>query len=1041
MNGSRGLVRGGVVIAFALLLSPAAFSLPAPTQLKFIDPSPAPNGMVTTGTASVRIDAACTVDPDTLAVSFNGTPIPSSSLLPFSACSGGRMQSQTASITIALPNGTISAGPTSLNAGQSATYSGSASSGGATLNWNFDGGAPQATGASVNPTFEAAGQFTVRLQVTTQQVLAASAMDTGGLVSIQLPFRAGDPTPDARVLAVAMPPDVDYENFETAQVHPLRLSAAGDQLYAVNTVESRLAVFDVAAGGALSFSGDVPVGLDPVSAAIRPGTNEVWVANHLSDSVSVVDTTGRSIIDTIQVGDEPNDVAFANGKAFVALGGNQNRVKVYNASTRALVTTIEIFGDDPRALAVNAAGTEVYAVVLESGNRSTTLFQQLVQTGGGPPPPHPTRSSSLGAAPNVGLIVQFDPASSKWKDEVGDDWSSFVNFNLPDYDVFVIGASAATPVIIRRVSGVGTTLFDATVQPGTGELWVPNTEARNVVRFEPNLRGHIVQTRVSIVDTVGGGVTPIDLNPHINYNVTPGPPAEVAASLAHPVTGVFDSSGSTYYVAGFGSQKVGVVNTASGSVDQLIAVGGGPSGLALNEADARLYVLNRFDNTISIVDTTAGAETGRIGLDGPARFDPSPDIIKVGRKFLYDGQTTSGHGDLACASCHIFGNFDNLAWELGNPQGTFLSFSNAPWVTFAPLGPSTSGFDPQKGPMTTQTLRGLQGLEPFHWRGDRRNFQAFNQAFIDLMGLSSQISSGDMDTFTNFIMTVKFPPNPYRNLDDTMPTSITVPSQSGRGATATGNPNNGASLFVNNKLDANTFTCDNCHLLPVGTTTNLFNGSDEGESQDFKIPQLRNAYEKIGFGVIRPNLQSGSASNNGLPDQKRGFGFLHDGSVSLTEFLAAPVFTSTTQQELDLFAFLLAFATETVPAVGRQQTVTSATKSNSAVVSTITTLITQAAAGNCDLIVKGTLGGVAKGYFYDVMNSNFIPDSLLETPLTDASLRGTLQAGDVITYMGVPPGAGRRMGIDRDRDGWLDRTEIALGFDPANPNSNPWQAP
>ena len=91
--------------------------------------------------------------------------------------------------------------------------------------------------------------------------------------------------------------------------------------------------------------------------------------------------------------------------------------------------------------------------------------------------------------------------------------------------------------------------------------------------------------------------------------------------------------------------------------------------------------------------------------------------------------------------------------------------------------------------------------------------------------------------------------------------------------------------------------------------------------------------------------------------------------------------------------------------------------------------------------MKGTLGGVAKGYFYDVTNSNFIPDDLLETPLTDVSLRGSLQTGDVITYTGVPPGAGRRMGIDRDRDGFPDRTEIALGFDPANPNSNPWHAP
>jgi hypothetical protein len=45
----------------------------------------------------------------------------------------------------------------------------------------------------------------------------------------------------------------------------------------------------------------------------------------------------------------------------------------------------------------------------------------------------------------------------------------------------------------------------------------------------------------------------------------------------------------------------------------------------------------------------------------------------------------------------------------------------------------------------------------------------------------------------------------------------------------------------------------------------------------------------------------------------------------------------------------------------------------------------------------------------------------------------------VLTYSGVPPGAGVRLGIDRDRDTWLDRTEASLGTDPADPRSNPWQ--
>jgi hypothetical protein len=286
-------------------------------------------------------------------------------------------------------------------------------------------------------------------------------------------------------------------------------------------------------------------------------------------------------------------------------------------------------------------------------------------------------------------------------------------------------------------------------------------------------------------------------------------------------------------------------------------------------------------------------------------------------------------------------------------------------------------------------------------------------------------------------MTVRFPPNPFRNPNDTMPNSITVPDQTGGGATTLGFPNTGQTLFINNPLDLGVFTCNQCHLLPTGTTTNLFNGNAEGESQDFKIPHLRNMYEKVGFGVIRPGLLSGNPNNIGTTNQRAGFGFIHDGSVSLTEFLAADVFQSNDQQEEDLFAFMLAFPTETRPSVGVQVTLNFANKNDSTLISQVGTLMGQSFLGRCDVVVKGVVGGDAKGYVYDAVANHFVPDSL-QGPLTEAALRATIASGDVLTYTGVPPGAGVRMGIDRDRDTFLDQTEEALHTDPADPNSNPW---
>jgi hypothetical protein len=102
-------------------------------------------------------------------------------------------------------------------------------------------------------------------------------------------------------------------------------------------------------------------------------------------------------------------------------------------------------------------------------------------------------------------------------------------------------------------------------------------------------------------------------------------------------------------------------------------------------------------------------------------FNPEPASITNGRRFLYDAHYTSSNGEAACASCHIFGDFDSLAWDLGNPDDVVLPELNPFRVGQAPP-PAVQAFPnhhPMKGPMTTQSLRGMANNGPMHWRGDR----------------------------------------------------------------------------------------------------------------------------------------------------------------------------------------------------------------------------------------------------------------------------------------------------------------------------------
>jgi DNA-binding beta-propeller fold protein YncE len=856
-----------------------------------------------------------------------------------------------------------------------------------------------------------------------------------------------------------------FVNFESGHVRPLAQSADGTKLFAVNTPDNRLEIYTVGVGS-LTLAAEVPVGLEPVAVATRTngsGRTEAWVVNHLSDSISIVeldplDVTQSRVTRTIVTCDEPRDIVFAgtgNARAFLTTarrgqncpvsassttaGLGRAVVQVWNANalTSALnggpIANIVLFTDTPRALAKSPGGDTVYAAGFHTGNQTTSILEPTVTGSGNTRPPLPPGSTP--GAPNTGLIVKFNPTTNRWEDErgaAGPNWDPQIPFDLPDRDVFLIDALAATPVLFasaNNVVHVGTVIFNMAVRPDNGRVYVSNTDARNEVRFEPfisptqGVQGHIVESRITVI--AGTAATPHHLNPHIDYSCEPPcaqDPAEVEQSLAFPGDLTFSSNGQRVYVTGFGSEKIGIFNTndleANIVTKTLVEVGAGPSGVVLDEARNQLYVMNRIDHTISIVSNASTPATAAQTAVIPLRYDPSPPDAKDGRIFLYDARHTSAHGDQACASCHIFGDFDSLAWDLGNPFG---AVENNPNPFQVPPG-GTPIFHPLKGPMTTQSLRGMANAGPMHWRGDRTGastggnaldedaaFKKFNPAFVGLLGRPEELDGSAMQAFTDFILTVHYPPNPIRALDD-LPT---------------GAESAGQTFFTGTAVDANVLTCNICHDLPLGTDGL---SSIEGETQEFKVPHLRNIFQKVGmFGVAG--------------DQVRGFGFLHDGSVfTVFDFLHASVFnfgSGADTKRRNLEAFVMSLDPGLKPSVGQQVTITPATIANGTVTAAIDFLIARADAGQCNLVAKGNAAGLARGWQY-VGGGNFQPDRNADAVIGTAVLRALAGvAGQEQTYTCVPLGSGVRIGIDRDEDGIFDRRELDCGTDPADPASFP----
>src|SRR4051794_6866075 len=133
-----------------------------------------------------------------------------------------------------------------------------------------------------------------------------------------------------------------YVNFEGKQTSPVRLSADGTRLFAVNTPDARLSVFDVTNPSNPALLAEIPVGVEPVS--VNPRTlDEAWVVNEVSDSISVVSVSQRLVTDTIYVPDEPADVVFAGGRAFVT-AARKNLVVVFDAVSHVQLASIPVAG-------------------------------------------------------------------------------------------------------------------------------------------------------------------------------------------------------------------------------------------------------------------------------------------------------------------------------------------------------------------------------------------------------------------------------------------------------------------------------------------------------------------------------------------------------------------------------------------------------------------------------------------------------------------------------------------------------------------------
>jgi YVTN family beta-propeller protein len=122
---------------------------------------------------------------------------------------------------------------------------------------------------------------------------------------------------------------------------------------------------------------------------MRASNNHIYVLNRDSDNVSVIDSTSNTVVDTINVGDSPDELSLeynpSNENIYVA-NENSGDVSIIVSSSNSMIDTIEV--GMPVALEYNPSNNDIYAA---------NLFRNTVSVIGttAPPPPPPSTPAEL----------------------------------------------------------------------------------------------------------------------------------------------------------------------------------------------------------------------------------------------------------------------------------------------------------------------------------------------------------------------------------------------------------------------------------------------------------------------------------------------------------------------------------------------------------------------------------------------------------------------------------------------------------------------
>jgi YVTN family beta-propeller protein len=431
----------------------------------------------------------------------------------------------------------------------------------------------------------------------------------------------------------------DSENYAS----PLEVLFSPDnaRLYVLCQQSEEVRVLDAVSYAVIK---KIAVGHTPRGFSLSADGSRLFVTNSWDDTLSVIDTHALSVVATWPVGAEPSSVVEDRaGKRLFVANRISNDIAVLNAETGEEQKRLQ-GGRGTSYLTLSPDGTRIYA---------THVY---------PNPPRVRTDLDNRTAPESEVAV-IDVARAVVIEHMPLHKIAGV-FHLAISSDGRLGVIAAyhpknlVPLAHLEHGGAFAftlTLFGADV--GKASVEVPLDELE---RYAARPFGVAISPDKSHIYVSCSGsemVTVMDVPRLLRYAHT------------HPGSNVQDLAGSSNYVVA------------------RISVGHDPRGITLNRDGSKLFVANRLDDSISVIDTRTNRVSNTIKLDGPKTISP----VRHGEQTFYTARH-SFQGQIGCATCHIDSTFDGLTWDL-EPDGFGRDI------------------------VDNRLIEDIKGTEPYKWNG------------------------------------------------------------------------------------------------------------------------------------------------------------------------------------------------------------------------------------------------------------------------------------------------------------------------------------